>query len=421
MRNSACALVLLAAIAFGDTAVAQSAEGNEDIVLKEKNTDLIGSFDIDTTIPDSPGFAAIGVDPASVLDPGVDPITFASLTQFLDEDRNLKSGFALGGSPYWWGNDRKRLWDYRHNTSPLERIAARASISAAFADGGEAKTDKLGFGIKTDLLDDNDYRLDAALYDCVATAYAPVGLQFRPTAEQQEAFAAEALKRLVAGGNSQPTDEAVDDLAFEIETAWRRGVETGAASALYDKKRTGCQEEASKRNAVKPSFVVAAGVSVVLDNGDATDWEATGGNLWMAYRYPLGIIGGQAAGIDPATNNPIETKPSYVTFSVNYAFDQVEKAGAEEVKSDAAVFGLIGGYETDTMRVSAQVGYKYVDYAGNAAGLTDDSYSVFSVGAALRINKNLWLKVDAGETGERQAVSDRRDSYVKLSFAYDLG
>ncbi len=392
----------------------------EEQVIRSKNPDLIGSFDIDTSIPDAPGFAVIGVEPASVLDPGIEPITFASLNQFLDEDNNLKTGFAVGGTPYWWFNREKKLADYRDDkqTGWLERVAARASISAAFADGGESKTDRLGFGVKTDLLDDGDYRRDTELYNCVADAYFDIGMSYRTqqgmsAEESQRQFAADARQQLVEGGNANPTDEQVFELSLELEEAHRTRVAAGLGTVEAKSKADveSCREAAAKRYAVKPSLIVAAGVGVDLDNGDATDWEKNGGAVWAAYRRPFAF--GQKAEKDPDTN--------YFTVFGKYAFDEKETIGTEDVTSNAAVAGLIGGYETDTMKIAVQVGYKWVDYDANTAGAVDDNYSVYAIGASWKVNKGLWLKIDAGETGERQAVTDGKNSYLKVSFAYDIG
>ncbi|TXI11724.1 MAG: hypothetical protein E6Q76_02090, partial [Rhizobium sp.] len=148
----------LSALLISGTGWAQTPEG-KITTLVDDNGALAGKFEIDTAVPQSAGFSLIGLTPTAVVDPAASRITFASLANYLDENNNLKPGFALGGSPFWWFSDMS-LDEYRDPAKKMLRIWARTEMSLGFADGGADKPDRVGFGFATELLGNSDYRLD---------------------------------------------------------------------------------------------------------------------------------------------------------------------------------------------------------------------------------------------------------------------
>lgn len=403
-----------AQIAYAQSPTPTLSEQEKDIV-EGHNTDLVGEFDLDTSIPDSPGFAAIGLSPTKVLDPGVEPVTYAALAQFLDDDHNLKTGFALGGTPYWWFNRKKRLDHYQSSsmTTGLERVLARTTVSIGFVDGGE-NPDRVGIGLKTDLLNDSDYRLDKELYNCVGSAYyEEIGLQYRPTEAQREKFTSDARQKLLAQGETV-TPILLAETADEMEAVWRENLRTKVNEAAYTSRLTACRDDATARYAVRASWIVAAGAAFSQEEGGGS-WDRSGTSLWTAYRTPLEFLGS----VDSRSGRG-DITPAYATVFANYDFDHTEEVENEATKYSAGTLGLVGGYERDGLKLSAQAGYKWLEYEQNTAGLEDDAYEVFVLSAAWRLNKTLWLKLDAGQTGERKAAFDETNEYFKLSFAYDL-
>jgi hypothetical protein len=142
------------------------------------NPDQPAAREIDTTIPDTPGFAVIGLTPATVIDPGAFRVASFDITNYVDDKGKLKPGLAIAGTPYFWFN-HSTLSQYRAAVegSWATGVLARTSVSLGYTKAADGKTDLIGLGFATELLGDQkqpgkptlyaDYRLDTALSDCI--------------------------------------------------------------------------------------------------------------------------------------------------------------------------------------------------------------------------------------------------------------
>jgi hypothetical protein len=425
-------------LAVAETDVAENTEPDERVV-RVVNEQLIGTFDIETTIPEAPGFSIVDANPTNVLDPGAAPITFASFTNFLDEDNNLKPGFALGGTPYWWLNRNKELQDYRSNAKLLERWAANTSISIAFAEGGESSFDRIGVGVSVNLIG-GDYRRDEDLYACVGTVIREISAATRPdkaTVEGSDVTILEAIilpqaTREVNGSqpDETPREVAIIDRATELSKEWQ-----AKQILLYytenkpdlDKRLAKCKGELEKRFSSRASWTVAAAAPIELEDEDGSNINVNGGSLWSSYRMPIANAPFGLAGSDDA--------PGYLSLFGKYDFDRTqmvdgvtdemmsampEQQEALSVNYDAGILGLLYGIENSQFKASLQFGWETIEYADNEFGLKDDDYTFYALSVDRKLRDGVWLKLQIGSTEKRAALDSGENEYFKLSFSYDF-
>ncbi len=104
--------------------------------------DFAGRIDIE--VPQSAGFALLGVTPDKVIDPQSGRDFGAALLQGLDGDGNFQSGFALETRPFLWNQSA-----YIAEPTTTDRILSGFKLSLATTTGlsDQDKANRYGFGV----------------------------------------------------------------------------------------------------------------------------------------------------------------------------------------------------------------------------------------------------------------------------------
>ena len=416
---------------FVQNALAQD-ETNEEIVLNAQNETLIGGWDIDTSIPEAPGFSIIDANPSNVIDPNVAPVTFAQFTTFLDDENNLKPGFAIGGTPYWWFNRNKTLDDYRDEktTGTFERFLANISVSSAFAEGGETDFDRVGIGLTANLFGE-DYRSNTKLYNCVKVVTEKI--------DQDVFLGIDDISQIILelANEGDATYSSVADIPDEDQETFFSQAEAVAKErqkqrqkefqkskgALAQTEIKNCRAELEKDFRKRQSWTVAIGQAINLEDENGQNVSSDGGTIWSSYRrpttgWPLGLSGTSDA-------------PGYLTLFARHEFDRTKKVEVEDammsegsevptVDLDASTLGVLFGIDGSDFKASFQYGWERIDYTENELNLEDDDFTFYALSLERRMNNNLWLKLQVGSTEERASVTSKEDEYFKLSFSYDF-
>lgn len=409
--------LILALLAAPLPALAQTPAGPPTTTITSQNAELAGKFVVDTAIPQAPGFSVIGLSPSNVVDPGASRVSVFSFANYLDADNNLKPGFALGGSPYWWFN-HITLDGYRKGTTWAERALARTEVSLGFADGGAGKPDKLGLGFNVELLDNADYRLDTQLYDCTDQA---IDIVARPVVERRGLTLNEANAKALAewaawkrgeaplAAVTSPGEDlnrlewiaarAADIARTETVTETKRSTELNGAG--FEKAKKACRDAAVARYAQRRSLQIAGGMAARLVDGKPGKTAGDGGSVWLSYRQPFRVAGIGA--------------PNYVGLFGRYDFDKSEALAAGGGQSfDRATIALLLGYEGGGSKVTLQAGWEQMDYQSPGPNL-DDDYTFYTLTYDYRIADSTWLAVKAGSKGDRQSVTKKKDEYMLVN------
>ena len=165
-RLSPIAIVLLVAAV---TAHAQA-------VKPPSASEPLSKFSTDFDVPESPGFAALGVTPSKVLRGSAAKPVVTSLLGQLSSGGKLKGGVAIDVAPYFlYGGKVNNADAYRANA--LRRTLANTQLSfASVQDQRDTASVLFGVGLRMVFTDAHDVlmhpgllkRVDAALMSCAA-------------------------------------------------------------------------------------------------------------------------------------------------------------------------------------------------------------------------------------------------------------
>lgn len=453
-------LATLAAASVLAASVAARAQDPDVALLKAKagdQTDL--KRDIDTSIPQAPGFAVIDLKPEAVVDPSLERMTMLSALQYFDDEGNLKPGFALSVRPYLWFTD-ETLVDYQSkSTNPVYGAFARATVSVGFADGGDGKRDRLGLGFSTELIGRTkvkgvgpdawvyaDPRLDVRLADCVGDAYIRFtkgrfdDQQFQQQASGEWVFAARdhGLRPPLPAGVNAPIT-GVPDGAYQA--AWigavaqqKRQDAFAKAHAELESNYKGseheaavnlCLADAAKRNEQRRSLVLAGGWAF-RSKGGGDAMVDDGGSLWAAYRQPL-------------PRQRFGETTQYMTLFARYDFDrEVDVPGGVQhfdKISAAAVLGWEGDeYQPASSaatveaakaatkgaryKVAFQAGYERVSYQ-DAGPMKNNEAAFYALTVNYRLGPDLWLEAKAGSGGADRTPAGDTDERITFALRYN--
>ncbi|MEI9891345.1 MAG: hypothetical protein WDN45_13115 [Caulobacteraceae bacterium] len=409
---------------FTGAAVAQpaapaTADAGQILSFLNQSPELAGQYNLDTAIPEAPGFTVMGLTPSKVVDPGVARVSFASLTSYLDEKGNLKPGFALGGSPYWWFN-HTTLGDYQ-DTSRFLRLWARTQISAGYGGGDSSTPQKIGLGFSTEILDSADYRRDPTLYSCVAAATIIVLQPINPNDPDQhakEVAQAQADWKKAPRPTLSPrtgnadayNNDPKDELSWEIEDVaelhqkWldsQKIAVTATVEKNYETAVKTCQTTFTQTHA---SWIIAGGAAFRTDSKSTA---SEGGSIWTSYKLPLSFGSGR-----PLPNYfgvfgryDFQRKPDVTSFINLPTANQTE---------DRAIAALILGYEATGWKLSVQAGVEADNFHG-LGPLHNDRYGFYSASYNYNVSKDVWLEFQGGSRGDQVSRSNHQDSYVILN------
>jgi hypothetical protein len=395
MKSQAALLAVMACVL---TPCAVQAQATADGVT-------VRQTEIDTSIPESPGFSVIGLSPTQVIDPSAGRITAAGLASYVDEKGNLKPGFALGGAPYLWFRSDLTLMEYR-KFKGVEAVLARTQLSLGFAEGGDGKADKIGIGFSAELLGHGDYRKDLELYDCVRRAFSEYDRilddrrrEIRRVAREDAASQLNPTGGPVSKELARLISEKASDLSNEREN------ELVSKMPPKTAELKACRQAALKRYSERESMVLAGGWSFKANGGGVDSAESDGGSVWWSYRRPMNT---------GLTN--------YLTLFARYDFDRTPDTPAATQKYDRTTAALLAGREWETgEKASLEIGYERLNYRG-AGPLKDTEDAFYALTLSRRLNllsdENVWIEVKAASASSSALPGDRDDTLtVGLRFS----
>lgn len=371
----------------------------------------VRAAEIDTSIPEAPGFAVVGVTPTTVIDPSASRITLSTIAGYVDGNGNLKPGLAFGGLPYLWLHPNLTLTQYR-NLPPFEALLARTQFSAAFADGGDGQPDKIGVGLTVDVFG-NDYRHDRALYQCVNDVYAPMMDSLR--ADRGDRRRGQRAKIIVDRKLEGKTLTA--DQEFEISNAAEAAVTTEELDAIRSFQGgvglKHCREQAKERYAKRTSLVLAGGWAVKSDNGFERA-TSDGGSFWGALRIPIVEMPTQILG---------RSNYVYATFFGRYDVDRKQEITTNVFQGYNRVsLAALGGYDAPHlgMKLSLEAGYERLNF--DAGPMKDEEAGFWAATLSKRLGEvallgDAWLDLKAG-SGLSPADPSARDDRIRVSIRF---
>jgi hypothetical protein len=166
------ALVVLVGIAI--TTGLQAQIGKMTTSSTTSATEPLYKFATDFDVPESPGFATLGVTPSKVLRGNIAKPVVTSLLGQITGGGKLKGGVAIDVAPYFlYGGKVNNVEAYRSN--PIRRALANAQVSfATVQDQKDTASMLFGAGLRIVFLDAHDVlmhrgvleRVDAALINC---------------------------------------------------------------------------------------------------------------------------------------------------------------------------------------------------------------------------------------------------------------
>lgn len=291
-------------------------------------------------------------------------------------------GAAFSVMPYWVGDRRLTLQQYREETGTFERIFARAQASAGIAriafDGEHAW--RFAAAMQTELLDAQDHRYDRAAYACLHEAWD------RLQRGQHETLAQE-LARAFA-----------EDEDADLEALQEEGLKV-MGSGDYERARKQCRDEGVQRLLGKPSWLVGAGVGWRSDPGAFGGFSYDGASAWTQYRQPLSADGRFAV----------------FAFARGDLGRRVDLGAAAPIEADSYEAGGGGAFQSPHFRLDLSAAYNRRDFDGALAG---DDFIRYSATADIRLLEGLWLEAFIG-ANDGSRYSDGVFGGGKLMVSWD--
>jgi hypothetical protein len=363
------------------------------------------AMEMDTAIPESPGFAVIGLTPTQVIDPSATRVTLSTIAGYVDEKGNLKPGFAVGGTPYLWLNPNLTLRGYRDLTG-ISKVLARTQVTAGVADGGDGQPDKLGVGFTFDVLDGGDYRRDLKIYECVGNVYSALTAS---QLAQRRARRAEATATAIVQKGWDPnqlTHAQTMELSLLAESIVDKQENQEVAAFKSNGGVQTCRDQAKERYAKRTSLVVAGAWAFKSKEGGFDHLDSDGGSFWAAYRRPIG------------------TAPYYGVLFARYDVDRKTEVTTGVFQDyDHLTLAALGGYDLPDrgFKLSLEAGYERLDY-GPVGPFADKKSGFWGATLTQALPKNdllgqTWLEVKAGSGASAVKPGDH-DTRIRVSLRF---
>lgn len=353
------------------TPPAPSGEADAELVAA-RGIYKIKNVDVDLTVPESPAFTALGLNPETIVRPAT-PREFATaLLNGVDQSGHLQTGVAFDTVPYLvFGGTGLTLADYRKNR--VAQILSRTSLSFATTKGAadDDKSVKLAYGVQASLYDSEDPRLNNdALLRC---------------------FAAIRLFKL----DDLNTDVEAQRAAFERDVLQPR-----AAACREDFRR--------KARWNRTSWIVAFAGTAVSSTGLGKDLAGGARTFWTSWSYGFDGV--------PGLQNRAQLV-GHVRHAANETVVDEDLAGGKEIR-DTSVVGaqFRGGSSAFALSIEAA----YLRTSG--AGRPNDSAMRFAFSAERRLAQDVWMTLSfGGDRGAGDAANKGLSvlSALKWGFAKD--
>lgn len=361
--NAACALTsagaLVTALLPNAAKALQVSDGADENETEYQNAD---DYDLDLFTQPGPALLSLEVAPRRASAPST-PSDFDYDLGNISGPDGVQYGLAISASPYWIGDRRITLEEYRNETSKAERIFARSQISlgGSLIDVDGAHAWRLAAAVQTQLLDRQDHRYDRAAFECLHDAWS----RLRRGAHES------TVQELAKALSEDPTFSEGD-----LEKMQMQALE-GAGDGGFEAARRTCQDESAARLIAKASWLVGGGVGLRSDQNRFADFDYDGVSVWTHYRQPLTPNG------------------RYALFAMargdwDRAFDIGFPA---PVKADAYEIGGGAAWQTTRYRLDLSAAHNRREFRGTVG---DDDFIRYAAVADIRLRPGLWLEGSIG-------------------------
>jgi hypothetical protein len=361
-RNLHIGAFLAAIAALDSAALAQQ---------RESDYQDADHYDLDLFAQPGPALLSLDVAPRRASAPAT-PQDFGYDLGSISGPDGDQIGVAISAAPYWIGDRRLTLEEYRNDTSAAERIFARSemSLGGSYIDADGAHAWRFALAGETQLLDAQDHRYDAAAFDCLHEAWS------RLRRGEHETAITDIARAL--GDNP---DIGEDEL-LEMQEEALEGTPGGKA---FEGARRQCRDESAARLLAEPSWLIGAGVGARSDQNRFGGFDYDGVSLWTHYRQPLtgdgrfAVFANARGDIDRA-------------FDIGFA---------APLKADAWEAGGGAALQTTRFRIDLSAAFNRRNFRGAA----DDDFIRYAAVADLRLLRGVWLEGNVGYV-DRSLYSD---------------
>jgi hypothetical protein len=357
---------------------------------------------LDLSVPESPGFTILGLNPQTVVRPA-SPREFATtLLNGLDENGNIQTGIAIDTAPYillatrqqdegTFNPDSTRrkpfltLQKYRErpNGFNIARFASRIQFSLATTKGAssEDKSARIGSGLHFTIFDYGDPRMDIKLDECF------------------EGFDIKIEKQARIDLNLSPTGllPNMDD-ANKVE----QRIQTLLTSGWRDRYKKTCAEESRKRNFARSSFIIGGAGSWISPNGDSSKFKYNGAGIWASLAYGFEGLPGLEENAQLIFHFRRRIKET-VTDTLNQG---------KFITKDSNLFGMRLRFGSPNLAGNIEGVYQGEHFAGRKP----DSNFKLSFGSDYKIADNLYINFAIGGETKESNIPNTGKVFVRTSF-----
>jgi hypothetical protein len=372
--------------AFATCLALPAAAQDEDAKLvAARNTYKIKNVDVDLSVPESPAFTALGLNPDTIVRPAT-PREFATaLLNGVDKHGKLQTGVAFDMVPYLiFAGSRVTLADYRG--SRMTQVLSRTSVSVATTKGAtdDDKTVKVAFGVHATLFDSEDPRLQS---DKMLLCFAAIPLFPQPA-------------KLAIAADKSVREKQEKELADSLSKFERETLRPGEAA---------CREQFSRKARWNgTSWIVAAARTGVSATGMAGDLAGAATTAWSSLSYGFDRVPGLS-------------DRAQLVAHVRHVDDELvldeDLPGGQEVR-DVTTAGAQIRAGSNAFALAIEAAYQ----RSVAAGRPDDVALRLSFSAERRLAKDVWLTVALGGDRGADAATNKGLSLLssfKWGFAKD--
>lgn len=343
------------------TEAARKADAANQSLLKDQQ-----EFVLDFSIPESPGFAILGLSPQTVDHPRTLRELALSLKNGIDENGTYKAGLAIDFAPLQlWADDSLAAYlgttemakvpeTYSFNSWSQVLTGTNVSVATTQGTSDDDRSFKLGFGLHVPLIDHSDGRNDYALIRCYGDVFADVWAQ-------------------------NPTPGNLDKIDLNVPKE--------KAKRCFD-TRASLRWNASV-------WTVSAGYSLAAESGEFNESRPGARGLWTSYGY--GFERGPKVLRDHAQ----------VILHAKWLYKELvtdPENDGKLIERDNALVGTALRIGSDAFNASLQGSYSWIDDRTNGQ---QDEIQRLAIGIEYRVAKDVWLVATVGgKSGDRTSGTD---------------
>lgn len=353
--------------------------------------------EVDFSIPESPGFTILGLNPQEVTRPAT-PREFAtSIINSLDRNGNFQSGIALDTAPFQLLYPKTKRKQYIENSVKgfFTRLAWRTQFSLATVKGTteDDKSARLGTGLNMTIFDLGDPTTDNTLAECQR--------------KNNDFLREEAYRAL---GFSGSDDERVRDEDVVRATARMTTLITEKYLMNFEK----CADDAAKRNFGKSSFGIGTAASWISKDGTTSKFVDNGQAIWASLAYGFEGIDSLKCSDEKIENNERCIKPQLIFHFRRRVRETVPNplvAGMFTTK-DSNLFGMRLRVGVPKWSINFEGVYRGERYAGR----TSSNNIQVSFGADRKLADNFYLNFSIGGETKESNIPKTGKVFVRTAF-----